>query len=146
MISLLSTLFLLISEPLPAFDRALWTAFPNMNSVTSLAEGSQYIYVGTLSGIRRYDIYGERWHRPLTVLDGLPDNRIRALAYDSHSGELWMDTPSGAARWLTRLETVSFSATTLHRVVLQRRYHPSICPLDTSCRTAGSGVREGHIQ
>ena len=108
MISLFSTLFLLLSETLPAFDRELWTAFPNMNSVTALAEGSQYIYVGTQGGIRRYDIYGERWHRPLTVLDGLPDNRIRALAYDANTGELWLGTPSGAARWLTRLETVSF--------------------------------------
>ena len=108
MISLFSTLLLLLSEPLPAFDRELWTAFPNMNSVTSLAEGSQYIYVGTRNGIRRYDIYGERWHRPLTVLDGLPDHRIRAMAYDANTGELWLDTPSGAARWLTRLETVTF--------------------------------------
>ncbi len=101
-------LFLLLANPLPGFDRELWTAFPNMNSVTALAEGSQYIYVGTERGIRRYDIYGERWHRPLTVLDGLPDNRIRAIAYDANTGELWMDTPSGAARWLTRLESVSY--------------------------------------
>lgn len=108
MISFFCGLLFLLSEPLHAFDRELWTAFPNMNSITAVAEGSRYIYIGTRSGIRRYDIYGDRWHRPLTVLDGLPDNRIRALAYDGNTGDLWLDTPSGAVRWLTRLESVSY--------------------------------------
>ena len=108
MTSLFCAVFFLLSDPLHAFDRELWTAYPNMNSVTAVAEGSQYIYIGTRNGIRRYDVYGNRWHGPLTVLDGLPDNRIRALAYDANTGDLWLDTPSGAVRWLTRLESVSY--------------------------------------
>ncbi|MDA0747530.1 MAG: hypothetical protein O2954_13500, partial [bacterium] len=101
-------LYLALPISVQAFDRNAWTVYPSMNYVTSLAEGDQQIFVGTTGGIRRYDRFYRRWLPPVTTLDGLPDNRIYDLAYDPNTGDLWFDTPSGAARWLSRLESVSF--------------------------------------
>ena len=92
---------------LTAFDRELWTTFANMNDVTAIAEGDAHIYIGTTRGIRRYDRYANRWISPLTTLDGLPHNRIRDLAYDPATGDLWVDTHAGEVVWLTRLESIS---------------------------------------
>ena len=47
---------------LDAYDREVWTSFPNMNSVTSLAEGETQIFVGTTGGIRRYDRFYDHSH------------------------------------------------------------------------------------
>ena len=89
-----------------AYDREIWTHFTDMNDVTSLAEGDDKIYVGTTGGILRYDRFSDRWLRPLTTLDGLPDNRIEDLSFDRNSGELWVDTFRGTVRWLSRIETL----------------------------------------
>ena len=97
----------LCATPVSSFDSQLWSSFPNMNQVTSLAEGDDQIFVGTTGGIRRYDRFRDRWLRPITTLQGLPDSRIRRLAYDVKSGDLWFDTAAGTGRWLSRLETVS---------------------------------------
>ena len=89
-------LCLLLTLPLWAYDREVWTSYPNMNHVTALAEGDVQIYVATTGGIRRYDRFVNRWLPPLTTLDGLPDNRVQRLAYDPDTGDLWFDTPSGS--------------------------------------------------
>ena len=102
-------LFLLPSDRLPAYDRRAWTSYPNMNYVTSLAEGDGEIYVGTTGGIRRYDRFGERWLPPLTTLDGLPDNRVQRLFFDPDTGDLWFTTPAGTGRWMSRLEVLSLA-------------------------------------
>jgi ligand-binding sensor domain-containing protein len=94
-------------NPVDAFDNQLWSSYPNMNYVTSLTQGDEQIYIGTTGGIRRYDRFRDRWLEPVTTLNGLPDNRIQMLAYDTQSGDLWFETPSGSGRWLSRLETVS---------------------------------------
>jgi|GEM_PF-2023509 ligand-binding sensor domain-containing protein len=93
-----------------AFDRELWTTFANMNEITAIAEGDTHIYIGTTKGIRRYDRFADRWISPLTTLDGLPNNRVRDLAYNSETGDLWIDTFSGSVVWLTRLESISLFA------------------------------------
>ncbi len=102
----LALLLLIPARPF-AYDPDVWTSYPNMNFVTSLAEGDDEVYVGTTGGIRRYDRFGTRWLSPLTVLDGLPDGRVERLAYEQTSGDLWFDTPMGSGSWLTRLHTVS---------------------------------------
>ena len=108
----LATLILLLLIPARslAYDPDVWTSYPNMNFVTSLAEGDNEIYVATTGGIRRYDRFGTRWLAPLTVLDGLPDSRVERLAYAPASGDLWFDTPMGSGSWLTRLHTVSHAS------------------------------------
>lgn len=102
-------LFLFPPDRLPAYDRRAWMSYPNMNHVTSLAEGDGEIYVGTTGGIRRYDRFGERWLPPLTTLDGLPDNRVQRLFFDPDTGDLWFTTPAGTGRWMSRLEVLSLA-------------------------------------
>ena len=104
---LLTGLCLLLPTRLFGFDAELWTNFPNMNHVTSLAEGEIEMFVATTGGIRRYDRFYDRWLPPLTTRDGLPDNRVLRLAYEPDTGDLWFETASGKGRWLTRLETIS---------------------------------------
>ena len=108
----LAVFFLLLLFPAqsPAYDPDVWTSYPNMNFVTSLAEGDDEVYVATTGGIRRYDRFGTRWLPPLTVLDGLPDSHVERLAYARASGDLWFDTPMGSGSWLTRLHTVSHAS------------------------------------
>ncbi|MDP6775527.1 MAG: hypothetical protein QGI83_02045, partial [Candidatus Latescibacteria bacterium] len=105
----LAVLILLLLAPgrSPAYDPEVWTTYPNMNFVSSIAEGDDEVYFATTGGIRRYDRFGRRWLAPLTALDGLPDGRVERLAYERSSGDLWFDTPMGSGSWLTRLHTVS---------------------------------------
>lgn len=106
----LSLLFLLVlKNHTQAYDRKVWTNYPNMNFVTSLAEGNSKIYVATTGGIRRYDRFRNQWLSPLTTIDGLPNNHIQKLTFDPKTGDLWFDTPTGSARWISRLEKVSFA-------------------------------------
>ncbi len=117
-------LCLLLTPPLRAYDREVWTSYPNMNHVTALAEGDVQIYVATTGGIRRYDRFANRWLSPLTTLDGLPDNRVQRLAYDPNTGDLWFDTPSGSGVWMSRLETMSLAT----RDPVPQHYPPRAIP------------------
>lgn len=89
-----------------AYDRSLWTSYPSMNEVVSLAESTEAIYVATTGGIRRYDRFAHKWMPPLTQLDGLPANRIQRMIFDPQTRELWFDTPAGSGRWSEGLQTV----------------------------------------
>lgn len=108
MTKLITTLALCLLSLTPAlgYDRTLWTSFPSMNYVTRLAESTQTIYVATTGGIRRYDRFAQKWLPPLTKLDGLPDNRVQNIIFNTHLQELWFDTPSGSGRWLEGLQTI----------------------------------------
>ncbi len=99
-------LICLISTCSLAYDRDRWESFPSMNYVTSIAESPTVIFVATTGGIRRYDRFAKTWLAPLTTLDGLPDNRVQRIAYDRDTGDLWFETPSGAGRWLTGVQSV----------------------------------------
>ena len=102
-------LLLSVASGARAYDEEAWTSFPNQNHVTALAEGDNVVYIGTTGGIRRFDRFSRTFQKSLTVLDGLPDNRIRSLAYDRSTGDLWFGTARGDGRWLSRLEIVSLA-------------------------------------
>lgn len=74
-----------------------WVSFTNSRFVTGIARGFNTIYFATTGGILRYDKINERWLDPITVSDGLPDNRIRRFAVDRMTDEIWVDTPVGAS-------------------------------------------------
>ncbi len=102
----IALLTVLLSAPSLAYDRDRWENFTSMNYVTSIAESPTVIFVATTGGIRRYDRFAKSWLAPLTTRDGLPDNRVQRIAYDSDTGDLWFETPSGVGRWLTGVQSV----------------------------------------
>jgi ligand-binding sensor domain-containing protein len=104
------SLLLFIPHIVHAADRREWTAYTNMNYVTSFAEGDREVYVGTTGGVRRFDLFTGREGRPLTTADGLRDNRVRRLAYDRRTGDLYIDTAGGVDRWGTGSEMFFTSA------------------------------------
>ena len=59
----------------------------------------------TLSADPRYALR-DRWLSPVTTEDGLPDDRITALVSDPTTGDAWVGTARGLARWLAFVEVV----------------------------------------
>ena len=102
----IAILILLIPIPALAYDRDDWENFPSMNYVTSIAESPTVIFLGTTGGIRRYDRFSRTWMSPITTRDGLPDNRVQRIIFNGDTGDLWFETPSGAGRWLTGVQSV----------------------------------------
>ncbi len=102
----IALLTVLLSAPSLAYDRDRWENFTSMNYVTSIAESPTVIFVATTGGIRRYDRFAKTWLSSVTTRDGLPDNRVQRIAYDSDTGDLWFETPSGVGRWLTGVQSV----------------------------------------
>ena len=70
-----------------------WVSYTNTRYITSIARGFNTVYFGTTGGILRYDIIREKWLDPLTVSDGMPENRVRRLAVDKLTDEIWVETP-----------------------------------------------------
>lgn len=100
-------LLLLVAAPVDAYDAELWRHFPNQNVVTSIAEGETEIYFGTSGGVRRYHRFRQAWLRPITTADGLPDNSVNRITYDRDTGDLAIETRTGTARWMSRLEALA---------------------------------------
>ncbi len=106
MVRILLGVFLLVLTPSIGAQRIYrfynpgdWVSFTNTRYVTGIARGFNTIFFATTGGILRYDIISERWLDPLTVSDGMPDNRVRRLAVDRMTDELWIETPNGAANF-----------------------------------------------
>lgn len=74
-----------------------WVSFTNTRYVTSIATGFNTVYFGTTGGILRYDRSQDRWLDPLTISDGMPDNRVRQVVADELTDEIWVQTASQAA-------------------------------------------------
>lgn len=71
------------------YDPWDWITYKNSKSVSSIAEGREYIYFGTNGGITRYHIFGKFWDFPITRSQGLPDDQITAVYYDMNTNILW---------------------------------------------------------
>lgn len=70
-----------------------WVSYTNFRYITTIARGFNTIYFGTSGGILRYDMRVDKWLDPITTSDGMPDNRVRRLAVDHMTDELWIETP-----------------------------------------------------
>lgn len=74
-----------------------WIGYTSQRYVTSVAVDPEYVYFGTRGGILRFDRFRDMWGESLTMIDGLPSNRIIALAYDQEISELYARTIEGDA-------------------------------------------------
>lgn len=80
-----------------SFREGDWVNFTNFRFITSAAMDQTNIYFGTTNGVIRYDRFGNRWLDPMTITDGLPNERIDNIAYDPDYDRLYVSTPLGAA-------------------------------------------------
>ncbi|GBD93711.1 two component regulator propeller [bacterium BMS3Abin05] len=73
----------------PKYEVGDWISYTDTQYMNSIAIGNRYVYFATTGGIARYDFYGNRWARPFTLSDGLPDNDILTVAFDFESGSVY---------------------------------------------------------
>ncbi len=71
--------------------------FTDSDSITSAAAGSVELYVGTLRGVLRYPLDGRGEPQRNTAANGLPDDRVFAVAVSSE-GVPYVATAGGVAR------------------------------------------------
>ena len=90
-----------------------WISYMESKQISSMTVGTSYLYFGTLDGgILRYHLYQNFWDYPFTTSNGLPDNRVLDVAYDSENNLLWAKTDvdvaifkSAEQEWLSKSET-----------------------------------------
>ncbi len=87
-----------------------WVSYTNTRFITGIARGFNTVYFATNGGILRYDRITERWLPPLTTSSGMPDNRVRRLAVDRLTDEIWIETPIGLSYFSPTFE--DWSSTT----------------------------------
>ncbi|UCC79540.1 MAG: hypothetical protein JSW64_14945, partial [Candidatus Zixiibacteriota bacterium] len=80
-----------------SFEEGDWVNFTNFRFVTCATMDQTMVYFGTTGGVIRYDKFMEKWLDPLTVTDGIPNQRIDNIAYDPEWDRVWVSTPSGDA-------------------------------------------------
>jgi len=71
-------------------------SFTDTLAVTSVADSSANLWVGSNRGLLRWDLATGKYAL-LTTKDGLPDNRIAATAVDG-TGQVWAATAKGVGR------------------------------------------------
>ena len=86
------------------FQEGDWVNYTDFRFVTSAATDRNTVYFGTTGGVIRYDMVAGKWLDPLTVTDGIPDERIDNIAYDPEWDRFWVSTPDGAAYYQPTFE------------------------------------------
>jgi hypothetical protein len=71
-------------------------SFTDTFAVTSIADSPTHLWVGTAHGLLRWDVAAGKYS-VLTTKDGLPADKITAVAVDGQGG-VWVATPKGLAR------------------------------------------------
>lgn len=84
----------------PASRADEWVTLSDFRHVTTVSATEAAAYLGTTAGLERYDTLRQRWLAPVTVADGLPDDRITALAAEPAGGAVWIGTGRGVARFV----------------------------------------------
>lgn len=76
-----------------------WVTVRDFRHVEAVAVTESVVYFGTTAGLERFDPLRDEWLIPLTAADGLPDDRVTALAAEP-GGDAWVGTRRGLVRVL----------------------------------------------
>lgn len=79
------------------FEPDDWITLGDFRYVFTVAASQTTAFFGTTAGVERFDTLRDRWLSPLTAADGLPDDRVTALAVDPVGDDLWVGTRRGLA-------------------------------------------------
>lgn len=74
-----------------------WVTLRDFRHVQAVAATDVLVYFGTTAGLERFDPLRDRWRSPLTAADGLPDDRVTAVAAEP-GGDAWIGTRRGLVR------------------------------------------------
>jgi len=131
------------------YDPGDWVTYTDTRYVTSIAKGFFTVYFGTSGGILRYDVNTEKWLLPLTVSDGLPDNRIRRLAVDRMTDEIWVETPRGYSyfnpTWNEWRDTPTFPTERVQQSNIQPSDLPMLFPSDDLSYLPGGRLMDRNL-
>lgn len=72
-----------------------WLGYTSTRYISLAAIGPEFIYFSSPGGILRYDRFRDRWDGAWTTIDGLPTNRVLAVAFDPDLQELHARTIEG---------------------------------------------------
>lgn len=86
------------------FEEGDWVNFTKFRFVSCATMDQSIVYFGTTGGVIRYDKFTGEWLDPLTVTDGIPNERIDNIAYDPEWDRVWVSTTSGDAYYDPTLE------------------------------------------
>ena len=93
-------------NPFPPSRANEWVTLRDFRYVTAAAASQSLAFFGTTAGVERLDTLRDRWLSPVTAADGLPDDRVTALAAEPSSGDLWIGTARGLARLVSFVDVV----------------------------------------
>ena len=79
------------------FRQGDWVNYLDFRFVTSVTMDQTIVYFGTTGGVLRYDRFDNKWLDPLTVTDGIPDQRINDIAYDPSYDRVYVATTGSYA-------------------------------------------------
>lgn len=82
-----------------------WVTLKDFRHVQAVAVSDVVVYFGTTAGLERFDPLREAWLTPLTSADGLPGDRVTALAAEP-GGDAWIGTRRGLVRLLAFADEV----------------------------------------
>lgn len=82
-----------------------WVTLRDFRHVEAVAVSERVVYFGTTAGLERFDPLRDEWLTPLTAADGLPDDRVTALAAEP-GGDAWIGTRRGLVRVLAFVDEV----------------------------------------
>jgi len=77
------------------YDLEDWISYKNCNYPTSLSVGNEYIYFGTSGGVVPYHKFNRFFDAPYTVSDGLPEDFITAVLFDTQTNYIWTAHDAG---------------------------------------------------
>ena len=90
-LSLLFWPLLIKGQPDSRFRPFDWVQYRGAGSITSISEGYTFAYIGTeLGGLKRFNLFGNNFDDPITTAQGLKDNHITAVHFDTQTGLLWV--------------------------------------------------------
>ncbi len=74
------------------------------NFVNDLVVADTFVWAGTRGGLARYGRTDDRWES-FSEEDGLANNNVQALVWDTANNSLWIGTPAGLTRFSIDNET-----------------------------------------
>ena len=72
-----------------------WVNYANFHYITSFAEGTRYVYIGTTHGVLRFNQLSQQWEYPYTAGSGLQNDYVVNLLWRDNGQELWVFTHGG---------------------------------------------------
>ncbi len=83
-----------ISGTNTSYDEGDWISYAQSRHIHSLQISPDRVYAATEGGILRYDLFSRKWLFPFTMSNGLAENVVLAVAYNTATNLLWCSTPS----------------------------------------------------